>query len=91
MSQSPATPSDGFMATKNIPPDKYLYVVISGNDILLHDKNWIENELRKIVSLCQGRRFCIIAGLLQLLHDNYQQDIEKIKEFIKIAKNIPKR
>lgn len=73
---------------ENIPPDKHICARIRGNDILLHDEGWIKKELGRIVSLCQGRKFTIVAEAFQKLHDDYQQDIRKIKEYIKIAKEV---
>ena len=73
---------------ENIPPDRVICVRCDGNRIPRDDEKYIRKMVEKIVSLCEGRRYIILADSFVMQDDKYGKDIDKMKRFIKIAKQV---
>ncbi|MEW6354785.1 MAG: uroporphyrinogen decarboxylase family protein [Planctomycetota bacterium] len=73
---------------RNIPPDKHLYISILNTEVLLADEEKMERDLRRIVALCRGRSYNVVAQAIEKVNDDMADDIAQVERWIAVAKRV---
>ncbi|NOZ22906.1 MAG: hypothetical protein GXP25_17655 [Planctomycetes bacterium] len=73
---------------RNIPPDKHLHIAILNTEVLLAGEEKMEHDLRRIVDLCQGRSYNVVAQAIEKVHNDMAEDIEQAKRWVEVAKGV---
>lgn len=74
---------------KNVPLNKEVWVNLHPVDgVLLSDEVKMESEMQRIKALCKNHQWIVSTGGLQKIHSDFQEDINKIKTFINVAKKV---
>ncbi len=73
---------------RNIPLEKFLHIQIKNVNVLLNTEEELIANVRNIVNSCRSRRYIIVADGLQRLHDNFNDDLLRIKNFIRLAREV---
>jgi uroporphyrinogen-III decarboxylase len=75
---------------RNVPPDKHLAVSLLNTEVLLADEAKMERDLRRIITLCKGRKYDVCAQAIEKVHDDMQDDIRRVKRWIQVAHRMKK-
>lgn len=73
---------------RNIPPDKHLSIALLNTEVLLADEAKMESDLRRIVALCKGRPYNVVASALQRVHKDIREDIAQTQRWIQVARRV---
>ena len=72
----------------NLPQDKSIGIGLPNTDVLLKTEAEMRPKLQWIKESCRGRSYGVSAGSLQKVHEDLDEDVERIKGFIHMAKEV---
>ena len=71
-----------------IPQERSIGIALPNTDVLLKTEAEMRAKLCWIKEVYKGRSYGVGVGSLQKVHENLEEDVERIKRFISMAKGV---